>query len=170
MRMSVVLDCHDPAALVPFWCTALGYQHATSVPGYEVLVPADDEPPGPVFILQRVAEAKQHKNRMHVDVHPPLEVGVPELVTRLEQLGGQRQGGPVTDLLDEIGVWWQVMEDPEGNEFDLVADEGHPEPREGAGAAAEERGRPPGPGTPAVARPGSGAYEPGRSATGESGR
>jgi len=129
MRLSVVLDSHDPGALVPFWSTALGYRHVGSVPGFEVLVPEDDQPPGPVFILQRVTEPKQLKNRMHVDVHPPLEVGVPELVARLERLGGRRRGGPVTDLLDEIGVWWQVMEDPEGNEFDLVADEGHPAPR-----------------------------------------
>ncbi|HSE70840.1 MAG TPA: VOC family protein [Nocardioidaceae bacterium] len=128
MRMSVVLDCHDPQALVPFWCAALGYQHVTSVPGFEVLVPADDQPPGPVFILQAVREEKTAKNRMHVDVHPPLELGVPALTARLEQLGGTLLGGPVTDLLEEIGVWWQVMRDPEGNELDLVADEGHPPP------------------------------------------
>jgi hypothetical protein len=37
-------------------------------------------------------------------------------------------GEPVVDLLDEIGVWWQVMTDPEGNELDVVADPGHPRP------------------------------------------
>jgi hypothetical protein len=34
----------------------------------------------------------------------------------------------VVDLVDEIGVWWQVMADPEGNELDVVADPGHPLP------------------------------------------
>jgi len=37
-------------------------------------------------------------------------------------------GALVTELHDEIGVWWQTMLDPEGNEFDLVADPGHPAP------------------------------------------
>lgn len=123
-----MLDCHDPRSLVEFWCTALGYEHAATVPDFEVLVPVEGEPPGPVFILQRVDEAKTSKNRMHIDVHPPLDLGVPALAERLERLGGSRVGEPVTALLGEIGVWWQVMRDPEGNEFDLVADEGHPGP------------------------------------------
>jgi len=123
-----VLDCRDPQALVGFWSTALGYRPATSLDDFEVLVPAEGEPAGPVLILQRVPEPKSGKNRMHVDIHPPLETGVPALVDRLEALGGSRVGEPVTDLLDEIGVWWQVMRDPEGNEFDVVADPGHPAP------------------------------------------
>ena len=90
--------------------------------------PADGESPGPVFILQGVAEPKTGKNRMHLDVHPRLDLGVPALVERLERLGGSRVGTPVTDLYDELGIWWQVMTDPEGNEFDVIADPGHPAP------------------------------------------
>jgi hypothetical protein len=136
MRLSVVLDCRDPHALVGFWSAALGYRHAASIsgsgvgsgPGYEVLIPADGEPPGSVFVLQAVAEAKAGKNRMHLDVHAPLELGVPALVERLEGLGGRRVGDPVTELLVEHGIWWQVMQDPEGNELCVVADPGHPAP------------------------------------------
>lgn len=128
MRISVVLDCLDPVGLVEFWSVAMGYRHAASVPGFEVFEPADGEPAGPVLILQRVAETKGVKNRMHVDIHPPLELGVPALVSRLEALGGQRVGEPVVELLEEIGVWWQLMVDPEGNEFDVTADPGHPAP------------------------------------------
>jgi hypothetical protein len=128
MRVSVVLDCHDPQALAGFWSAAMRYRHAGSVPGFEVLTPEDGEPPGPVLILQQVGEPRSGKNRMHLDIHPPLEVGVPTLVARLEELGGARLGEPVTELLDAIGVWWQVMRDPEGNEFDVVADPGHPAP------------------------------------------
>jgi predicted enzyme related to lactoylglutathione lyase len=128
MRISVVLDCQDPQGLVAFWSTALGYQPATSLQDFEVLAPAAGEPAGPVLILQRVDEPKASKNRMHLDIHPPLELGVPALVERLEALGGSRVGEPVTELLDEIGVWWQLMRDPEGNEFDVVADPGHPAP------------------------------------------
>ncbi|MBY9073714.1 hypothetical protein K1X13_02655 [Nocardioides sp. WL0053] len=128
MRVSVVLDCLDARGLVEFWCAALGYVHAASVPGFEVLEPAAGEPPGPVLILQQVTEPKAGKNRMHLDVHPPFGLGVPALVDRLESLGGRRVGEPVTDLLDDIGVWWQPMTDPEGHELDVVADPGHPAP------------------------------------------
>jgi hypothetical protein len=128
VRVSVVLDCSAPAALVPFWCAALGYVPASTLPGYEVLAPAPGEPPGPVFILQRVTEPRAGKNRMHVDIHPPQDPGVPALVERLEALGGRCVGGPVTDLLESVGIWWQLMVDPEGNELDLVADPGHAPP------------------------------------------
>jgi hypothetical protein len=128
MRISVALDCRDPKALVEFWATAMRYEPAASLPGFEVLAPADGEPAGPVLILQEVDEPKAAKNRMHIDIHPPLDLGVPGLVARLEQLGGTRVGEPVTELLEEIGVWWQLMRDPEGNELDVVADPGHPAP------------------------------------------
>ena len=128
MRLSVVLDGRDLSLLVPFWTAALGYDAVFSLPEFEVLRPREGEPPGPVFILQRVPEEKAGKNRMHVDVHPPLELGVRALVERLEALGGRRIGDPVTDLLEAIDSWWQVMADPEGNEFCIVADQGHPPP------------------------------------------
>lgn len=128
MRLSVVLDGRDLSLLVPFWSAALGYDAVFSLPEFEVLRPREGEPSGPVFILQRVPEEKAGKNRMHVDVHPPLELGVPGLVERLEALGGRRIGEPVTDLLEAIDSWWQVMADPEGNEFCVVADQGHPPP------------------------------------------
>jgi hypothetical protein len=128
VRITVVLDCQDPVALSPFWCTALGYRPAGSLPDYEVLTPAEGQPPGPVLLLQRVGETKVTKNRMHLDVHPPLEVGVPALVAKLEALGGRRVGVPHTGLLETLGIWWQLMVDPEGNELDLVADRGHPPP------------------------------------------
>lgn len=136
MRVSVVLDCNDPAALVPFWCAALGYEPAGSLDDFEVLAPGDGEPPGPVFILQRVAEPKSGKNRSHLDIHPPLELGVPALVERLEALGGTRLGEPVTELSESLGIWWLTMADPEGNEFDLVADPGHAPPPPGPLASA----------------------------------
>src|SRR5687767_12162751 len=115
MKLSLVLDCADPAALTPFWCAALGYEQALELSDFTVLRPTEGEPAGSPFILQRVPEPRVGKNRMHVDVHPPLEVGLPGLVARLEGLGGTRRGAPVTELLDEVGVWWQVMADPEGN-------------------------------------------------------
>lgn len=123
MRVTVVLDCQDPKALVPFWCAALDYESAGSLPDFEVLTGK-----GPVMILQQVTEPKEVKNRMHLDLHPALDLGVPALVARLEALGGRQIGEPNTELLGSLGIWWQLMADPEGNEFDIVADPGHPAP------------------------------------------
>jgi hypothetical protein len=128
VRVSVVIDCLDPDALVGFWTAALHYRPVTSPDGYRVLVADEGEPEGPVLILQRVPEARRGKNRLHLDIHVPLELGVPALVATLERLDGRSVGAPVTDLLESAGVWWQVMTDPEGNEFCVVADPGHPAP------------------------------------------
>ena len=126
-RVSVVLDCVDPGGLVPFWCAALGYEPAGEVSTFVVLAPPEGQH-GPVFILQQVAEPKAGKNRMHLDLHAPLDLGVPALAERLVALGGRLLGAPVTELHDSLGIWWVTMADPEGNEFDLVADRGRPLP------------------------------------------
>jgi hypothetical protein len=114
MRVSVVLDCLDPHALVPFWEAALGYQLVDRADGYRILAPTEGEPPGPVLILQPVDEPKTVKNRMHLDVHPDDPTGH---IQRLESLGAQRLGTPIA----AYGVEWQTMTDPEGHEFCVVA-------------------------------------------------
>jgi predicted enzyme related to lactoylglutathione lyase len=121
MRVTVVLDCLDPDSLVDFWSEALGYTLADTLGTYRILVPAPSEPPGPVFVLQRVAEPKASKNRMHVDVHPAHSA---EHIARLEAIGAVRVGPPC----EESGIWWQVMADPEGNEFCVIV---HDEPTAG---------------------------------------
>ncbi|NYG06713.1 hypothetical protein BJ986_001200 [Phycicoccus badiiscoriae] len=133
MKLAIVLDCVDAPGLVAFWMAALGYEHAGSVPGFEVLRSPEGSDAAPTFLLQQVDEPRSDKNRtgnnrMHVDVHPPLDLGVPALVHRLESLGGRALGPPVTDLVQTLGIWWQTMADPEGNVFDVVADPGHPPP------------------------------------------
>jgi len=114
MRVSVVLDCQAPDALVPFWGAALGYELTEALDGYRILLPAPGQPVGPVFILQQVSEPRRAKNRMHLDVHPG---DAPAHIARLETLGATRVG----DRIDAHGVWWQVLADPEGNELCVVA-------------------------------------------------
>ena len=114
MRVSVVLDCLDPDALVPFWEAALGYRLVDRADGYRILVPLEDQPPGPVLILQPVPEPKASKNRMHLDVHADDPA---QHIRYLETLGAQRLGGPIA----AYGVEWQTMTDPEGHEFCVVA-------------------------------------------------
>jgi hypothetical protein len=78
-----------------------------------VLEPTD--PPGPPFLLQRVPEAKSGKNRMHVDIRTEdLEAEADRLVV----LGG-RVVSP--EPVEEFGLRWLTLCDPEGNEFDLAA-------------------------------------------------
>ena len=74
----------------------------------------------PVVCIQRVPEAKQVKNRVHLDL------GVDDLeaaTRRVEDLGGSWVDGR-TRSLDPFT--WRTMADPDGNEFDiaLVAEEG----------------------------------------------
>jgi predicted enzyme related to lactoylglutathione lyase len=117
VRISVVIDCLEPDGLIAFWEAALTYELAHSLDQFRVLTPAEGEPPGPVLILQGVPEPKAGKNRVHVDVHPP---DAAAHLARLEALGGRLVG----ERVHSFGIWWQTMQDPEGNELCVVA---HPE-------------------------------------------
>jgi len=106
--MGLVLDCRDPEGLAEFWSEALGYTTLGGAGNYVLLVDGDGQ--GPKLLLQRVAEAKGGKNRMHLDVETP---DVDSEVERLEKLGAVRTSGSMS----EHGSRWVVMADPEGNEF-----------------------------------------------------
>ncbi len=112
--MTVVLDCRDPDALLEFWEMALGYRLSDKLDEYRVLVPAPGEPTGPVFILAKVESPQAGHNRMHVDVHPD---DADAHLTRLQRLGATLVG----ERVEKFGIWWQVMADPEGNEFCVAA-------------------------------------------------
>jgi predicted enzyme related to lactoylglutathione lyase len=107
--ISLVIDARDPGALAPFWAAALGYRVAGAEGNYVALVP--EGRPGFNLLIQRVAEEKAVKNRVHIDLKDP---DVDGLVGRLERLGARRlEDGART----ELGATWVVMADPEGNEF-----------------------------------------------------
>ncbi len=134
MRISVVLDSTDPRAVAGFWQEALGYRLAADLGRFLVLAPASEDgvpagPGEPVVILQEVGgEMREGKNPVHVDLHPP---DAAAHIARLEALGGRREGPPVTELLGELGVWWQRMTDPQGTVFCVVADPPQPAPESG---------------------------------------
>jgi len=115
--IGLVLDCADPVALSAFWAPALDYVSVGEVGSYVALFP--NGRPGPKLLLQRVAEPKIAKNRMHLDIEvPDIEIEA----ARLVGLGATR----VSDsTLSEHGTTWVLMADPEGNEF-CVCDAGQP--------------------------------------------
>jgi hypothetical protein len=122
--LDVVFDCRHPASLARFWAAALdGYAVApydeaelARLRASGIDDPEDDptvlvEPSpgsGPRLWFQRVPEARQVKNRVHLDL---ASADVSAEVERLAGLGAR--------VLAEPGRW-VTMADPEGNEFDVT--------------------------------------------------
>ena len=107
--IGLVLDCADPALLADFWAAALGYTNVGQAEPYVLLRDPDGQQPK--LLLQRVAEPKAGKNRMHLDVHV---ADIEAEAARLEALGARRVEDEVQE---EHGSNWILMADPEDNEF-----------------------------------------------------
>lgn len=112
--IGVVIDCDDPSGLAEFWSALLGGTADERTRTADWLSLRDV--PGVGFLsFQRVPEGKTTmKNRLHLDL------AVDDLqaaVRRAEELGASRVGSPVVESTNTF----QVMHDPERNEFCLVA-------------------------------------------------
>ncbi len=109
----VVVDARDCSTLAEFWREALGWRMGGADEDGDVLLepPAGSAEAGvaPDLLFQRVPEAKEIKNRLHLDLRPLDQAAE---VDRLEALGATR-----ISVGQEDGVTWVVMADPEGNEF-----------------------------------------------------
>jgi hypothetical protein len=116
------LDAGDHQTLADWWCAALGYVRRDSLDA------SDEEPrpldwpvpivdpsgEGPLMWIVPVPEPKIVKNRMHFDV-----VGeTPALLT-----AGATMVRPRDADDDPDGVEWDVLADPEGNEFCVFSPE-----------------------------------------------
>jgi hypothetical protein len=99
----ICIDANDPLALGRFWADVIGYELE------EDDRPADQREAGFVADEQwrvwfnRVPQAKQVKNRVHLDIYT-------RALADLEALGA-------TALPTPDGVKWTIMADPEGGEF-----------------------------------------------------
>lgn len=145
VRFQITVDCVDPIKLAEFWAEALGYDlqdppdgfgswrdywisagvsEGEAEDGYDAIIDPNGE--GPRIWFQQVPEAKSTKNRLHFDVLVGAGRSVPvgerkrrvnEEVERLEALGGT-----VRVVVDtpEYDHYFVAMNDPEGNEFDVV--------------------------------------------------
>jgi len=116
-RIEVGIDCRDPTGLAPFWASALGYEVGDLDPDGTYLDLVPPRPALPAVYLQCVPEPKTTKNRVHLDL---FATDPADEVQRLLALGASTVGEP---LSGSEGGWWQVMADPEGNEFCVCAEE-----------------------------------------------
>ena len=105
----IVIDCAEPRTLVRFWAAVFGVEPVHSGDRWAYI----DVPGATTVAFQRVPEPKTGKNRVHLDVKVDDIAGEAD---RLVGLGATRVGN-VHD--DELGQF-QVMTDPEGNEFCVV--------------------------------------------------
>jgi predicted enzyme related to lactoylglutathione lyase len=105
----VVIDCSQPKALAAFWSAVLGGQMQERDQTWCYI----DPPRWTRLAFQKVPESKIAKNRLHLDV----EVSeIPVAISEAEALGAKRVGGVQQDSAGSF----QVMLDPEGNEWCLV--------------------------------------------------
>ncbi len=114
----VVVDCARPWELAQFWAQVLGGAPVRRSDSWCYL----DAPGWTRLAFQRVPEPKATKNRLHLDVEAD---DLPAAIAQAEALGAVRVGPIVTD---EPGSF-QVLRDPEGNEWCLVRPAALTDPR-----------------------------------------
>jgi hypothetical protein len=106
---SVSMDCADPNKIAPFWTAAAGMSIIRQDPDFVLLRP--ESRPGPWLALDQVSDPKTVMNRVHIDIAPYAADDHVAEVERLIALGARRID------IGQGDVPWEVMADPEGNEF-----------------------------------------------------
>ncbi|MGX1749945.1 VOC family protein [Glutamicibacter protophormiae] len=149
MTIQLTIDCANPQLMVDFWGEALGYVPEPPPAGHaswraywqDMGVPEEELPPGagdlpesiidpdgrgPRIWFQQVPEPKTLKNRWHFDLKVGGGQGVP-MATRVARVGAAAErltarGALILAIHNEpaMGHYAIAMQDPEGNEFDVV--------------------------------------------------
>ena len=112
---AVTFDCSNATELATFWSTVLERSVNEGATAEFASIGLQDPPElGPHWMFIKVPEGKAAKNRVHPDLMPAdLEAEVKRLVSA----GAVRQA-----TFEEDGDRWITLLDPEGNEFDVVAE------------------------------------------------
>ncbi len=104
---ALAIDCADPATLASWWSRLVGGPVEVDSSGDARLLP----PQGPPIDFLKVPEAKSVKNRLHLDLGSrDFDLAVRQALA----LGAT----PAPDVY--AGDAWQVLRDPEGNEFCIL--------------------------------------------------
>jgi predicted enzyme related to lactoylglutathione lyase len=106
---AIVVDAQDPLRLAEFWSSAAGWPVVTTTPETASLRSPTSRGPWLEFIPTR--HPHEVKNRVHLDVAPLREDDHWAEVTRMLELGARKID------VGQGKVPWQVMADPEDNEF-----------------------------------------------------
>ena len=102
----VVFDCEDAARLAGFWSAVVRRPVADGAsPYFAVIRPG--EAGGPALMFLKVPEAKQVKNRVHVDLTAP--------DWRAEVERALALGATKVAEFAEYGTEWATLRDPEDN-------------------------------------------------------
>jgi hypothetical protein len=127
----LVIDAHEPKRLAEFWCGVLGYHVLDEQPDLieigDIGLPAEPTDAyieewkarlragvaAPTLVFAKVPEGKEVKNRVHIDVSP-IDASHPDEVERVLALGAKRVD------IGQGDVRWEVLADPEGNEFCIL--------------------------------------------------
>ncbi|MFD6446956.1 VOC family protein [Promicromonospora sp. NPDC060204] len=135
----VTFDAADPRALGDFWCEVLGYVRDAPPAGFATWEAAltawgvpeerwndknavsDPDGVGPRIFIQKVPEPKTAKNRAHLDVNVAAGLAGEERIAKIRAEAERvtALGAGVVGEMAELGEFWIVLRDPEGNEFCL---------------------------------------------------
>lgn len=103
------ITCDGSRAVGYFWSEALGWPLVWDQ-DEETAIRAPDGT-GPFITWGPPVPPKRRKNRLHLDIAPPIDVDQQAEVDRLVSLGARRID------IGQGRVSWVVMADPDGNEF-----------------------------------------------------
>ena len=106
---AITMDVNDLETCAKFWSQVLGVDILYQNDKYLRLGQKGERP---TLLLQKVPEPHEVKNRVHIDLDVP---DLDAAVRRVQELGGKK-----LRELNEYGIKWAVMADPDGNEFCLV--------------------------------------------------
>jgi predicted enzyme related to lactoylglutathione lyase len=107
---TVVIDAQDPARLARWWAQVLDYQVVYETSDEVGIAPDENTYPGIAFVA--ATQAKNGKNRIHLDLNPDDRDAE---VERLVNMGARRVHPGHHDSAS-----WIVLGDPEGNEFCIL--------------------------------------------------
>ncbi|MDQ4052543.1 MAG: VOC family protein [Actinomycetota bacterium] len=108
----IVIDAHDLPGLARFWCAVLDWQVLSEREREVVIGSAVDAPVGICFMP--TPDRKRVKNRLHLDLTTSADDRDDE-IERVLALGATR-----VDVGQTGDESWDVLADPEGNEFCVV--------------------------------------------------
>jgi len=108
----IVIDARDLQALADFWAEALHWRVLSSREREVVVGPDESAPIGLCFMPS--PDDKTCKNRVHLDLTTEANDRDAE-IERLLSLGARR-----VDIGQTGAETWDVLADPEGNEFCVV--------------------------------------------------